>query len=81
LRNTPSDPHRAAENAFWAALQERRDQIRGAGVGFDERSHHRLRELHAERRLISGLVAGVARYRAGRGDPGRLKAMAVAIEG
>ena len=76
----PSNPRRAAENAFWYALQERRDQIRAAGLPFDERSHTQHRELHAEGRLISGLVAGVARYKAGAGKPWRLKAMAVAMK-
>ena len=72
LSHTPSDPSPAAENAFWAAPEERRDKIRAAGLPFDERSHHPFREAHAERRLISGLVAGVARYKRGRGTPGRL---------
>ncbi len=76
----PSNPRRAAENALWYALEERRDQIRAAGLPFDERSHHRFRELHAERRLISAFVAGVARYKAGGGDPVRLKAIAVVMK-
>lgn len=76
---TPN-PRRAAENAFWNALEQRRDQIRAAGVPFDERSHDRFRQLHAERRLISGLVAGVSRYNAGNGKPHRLKAMAAAMK-
>jgi hypothetical protein len=76
LSVTPLDPLRAAENAFWHALEERRDQIREAGLAFDERSHHRFRESYAEGRLLSGLCAGVERYKKGRGDPDRLQAMA-----
>ena len=80
LSHTPSDPSPAAENAFWAAPEERRDKIRAAGLPFDERSHHPFREAHAERRLVSGRVAGVARCKRGRGTPGRLKPIAAAMK-
>lgn len=75
-----TDQQRAAENAFWTALEERRDDIRAARVPFDERSHSKFRELHSEHRLLSGLVAGVSRYKRGRGDPNRLKAMALVMK-
>lgn len=61
-------------------MESRRDDIREAGVPFDERSHNRFRELHDERRLLSGLVAGVSNYKRGRGDPYRLGAMATVMK-
>jgi hypothetical protein len=75
-----SDPRRAAENAFWSALEERRDQIRAAGLTFDERSHHHLREAHADGTLLAGLCAGVGRYKTGGGDPHKLEVMAKVIK-
>ena len=60
--STPSsDPRRAAENALWYALEERRDQIRAAGLPFSERQHHYLREAHDEGHLIQYLC-GVEGY-------------------
>jgi hypothetical protein len=76
LSNPPSDPRRAAEKAFWHALQERRDQIRDAGLKFDERSHYEFAKGYEAGTLLSGLCAGVGRFKAGRGDPQRLQAMA-----
>lgn len=77
---TPSNPRRLAENALWYALDERREQLRDVGLPFDERSHHHFRELHDERRLISGLCKGMGQYKKGRGDPDRLRPMAQAIK-
>lgn len=76
----PSDPLRAAENALWHALEERRDQIRAAGLGFSERQHHRFRELWEEKRLIQGLNESMARYKEGSGDPYYLRPMAEALK-
>ena len=56
------------------------NQIRDAGLRFDERSHHQFREAHAEGHLLGGLCAGVERHREGIGDPNRLRAVAQAIK-
>jgi len=79
MTSSSADEHRLAENAFWAALEKRRDDIRAAGVPFDERSQSKFRELHDAHRLLGSLIAGVSRYRRGQGDPVRLKAMAQVI--
>jgi hypothetical protein len=76
-----SDPHHDAENAFWDAVEEGRNQIRAAGLRFDERSHHRFREAHEEGNLLDGLCAGVERYyKEGSRDPNRLLAVAQVIK-
>ena len=77
--STP-DPRRAAENALWYALEERRDEIRAAGLGFSERQHDRLRTAHEEKRLISAMCAAMERYKKGGGDPYYLQPMALAIK-
>jgi hypothetical protein len=74
---------RAAENALWHALEERRDDIRAAGLwtGRSEQQHQGFGEAHAAARLIDELVAIMERraMRAG-GDPVQLTAMAQAIK-
>jgi hypothetical protein len=80
LSTTPSDPRRAAENAFRHALEERRDQIRDAGLRFDPRSETQLEKAYDEKHLLSGLCEGVARFKP-PGDPVRLQAMARLMKG
>jgi hypothetical protein len=75
LSITPSDPRRAAENAFRHGLKERRDQIRDAGLRFDPRSEAQLQKAYGKGNLLSGLCEGVARFKP-PGDPVRLQAMA-----
>jgi hypothetical protein len=79
VSTTPSKPPRAAENALWYALEERRDQIRAAGLTFSERQHHQLREAHDKGNLIQGLGGGVERYK-GNGNEYYLRPMAQAIK-
>ncbi|MPZ24444.1 MAG: hypothetical protein GEU28_13130 [Dehalococcoidia bacterium] len=76
---TPSDPRLAAENAFRHALEERRHQIRDAGLRFDPRSETQLEKAYDEGNLLSGLCEGVARFKP-PGDPVRLQAMARLIK-
>jgi len=76
----PPDPRRA-ENDLWHALEERRDEIRAAGLGFSERQHHHLREAHAARRLIAELNASMEKRASGAsGDSYYLRPMAQAIQ-
>jgi hypothetical protein len=51
----------AADDAFMAALEERRQALKDAGEGFDERSHAEFKKAYDENRLVGSLVAGVAR--------------------
>lgn len=80
MSTTPTTTRRAAENALWYALEERRDQIRAAGQGFSERQHHQFREAHAAGKLINDLCASMEGYYPGRGDPYYLRPMAQAIK-
>lgn len=74
-----SDPRRAAENALWYALEERRDRIRDAGLSFSERQHHLFREAHATGNLIRELCGAMERYKS-TGDEYYLRPMAEAIK-
>lgn len=73
--STPAEKKREAENAFRHALEERRDQIREAGLKFDPRSETRLEKAYDEGDLVGRLCKGVARFKP-PGDPVRLQAMA-----
>ena len=78
--SSPPDPRQAAENAFRHALEERRDQIRAAGLRFDPRSETRLEKAYDDGNLLGGLCEGVARFKP-PGDPVRLQAMARLMKG
>lgn len=77
--STQSNPRRAAENALWHALEERRDAIRAAGQNFSERQHHQFRQAHAAGRLIAELCRAMENYK-GNGDPYYLRPMAEALK-
>lgn len=79
MSTTVSNARRAAENALWHALEERRDQIRAAGLTFSERQHHQFREAHAAGSLIQKLCGAMENY-TGNGDPYYLRPMAQAIK-
>lgn len=70
---------RAADNALWHALEERRDAIRAAGQSFSERQHHQFRQAHAAGRLITELCGAMENYK-GSGDPYYLRPMAEALK-
>lgn len=74
------NPQRAAENALWHALEERRDEIRAAKLSFSERQHHQLREAHAADRLIATLCNWMENYDSARSDPYYKKPVAQAIK-
>ena len=79
MSTTLFNTRRAAENALWCALEERRDQIRAAGLGFSERQHHVFRQSHAAGKLIAGLCGSMEGYKS-NGDPHYLRPMAQAIK-
>lgn len=62
MSTTPSDPRRAAENALWSALEDRRDQIRAAGLGFSERQFHQMREAHDDNKLLHWMCRAMENY-------------------
>ena len=81
MSTATSKPRQDAENALWHALEERRDAIRAAGLGFSERQHHQLRQAWAAGRLIDRLNAGMEkRAKATRADEYYLRPMAQAIK-
>jgi hypothetical protein len=77
----PPDPRRAADNALWHALEERREAIRAAGLTFSERQHHQLREAWHEHRLIDALCNAMEDYtHKAAPNPYYLRPMAQAIK-
>lgn len=78
MSTTPSDARLAAENALWLALQDRRKQIRAAGLGFGERQHLKLAEAHAKGELIKKLCEAMENYKRPRDDH-NLRGMAKAM--
>lgn len=64
---------------MWYALEERRDEIRAAGLPFSERQHHQFREAHDEGRLIHALCTAMEKYEP-KGDEYYLRPMAEAIK-
>ena len=79
LSTASSNPRLAAENALWHALEECRDVIRAAILGFGERQHHQLREAHSAARLIDELCAAMESYTGGA-DPYYLRPMTQTIK-
>ncbi len=79
LSTSPSDRRRAAENALWYALNERRDQIYRAGLSFSERQHHWMQEAYDGGTLIASMCTAMESYD-GHGDPDYLSAMARQIK-
>src|SRR5262245_422469 len=78
---TASDPRRAAANALWYALEERRDQIRAAGLRFGERQHHQMREAHDEGRLLDWMCKAMENHKdKPPRNPANLAAMAKVIK-
>jgi hypothetical protein len=74
-----TDPKRAAENALWHALEDRRDQVRAAKLwtGRTQLQHQKLYDAHASKRLIDDLVANYEREaRTPSSNPVQLAAMA-----
>jgi hypothetical protein len=61
---------------LWYALEERRDQIRAAGLPFSERQHHYLREAHDEGKLIQRLC-DVETYKGNADAENRAMAQAI----
>ncbi len=74
-----TDPKRAAENALWHALQERREKIRADGLTFSERQHHQLRQAWEAGTLIDDLNRSMENYKS-PGDPYYKTAMAHAMK-
>ncbi len=64
---------------MWHALEERREQIRAAGLSFSERQHDQFRQAHAAGKLIAHLCADMEND-AGKGDSYYLRPMAQAIK-
>ena len=79
MSTAPSAGRRAAENALWHALEERRDAVRTAGLGFSERQHHQFREAHAAGNLIGERGTASESYTGGA-DPYYLRPMAQVIK-
>jgi len=80
LSTTSSKPPRAAENALWQALEERRDLIRAIGPKFSERQHRYFRQAYAAGNLIAHLCGKMANYKKGHNDREYLEAMALLIK-
>lgn len=76
---TSVGPYRAAENALWQALEERRGTLRAAGLPFSERQHHQFRQAHAAGTLLSGLCSAMENYKS-PGDHRYLTPMAHALK-